>query len=246
MNVADILGIVSICGGVILFFLGNKKANESSNLSKYVAMDSINVSSIPFGIPVVFSGTVTADQPLTSPVSQKLCIYYEYTLEREVEHKDNNGNTSWQWQQVGSPEKQSVPFYLQDQHGKVLIKPENCEVNGIYKTQQFLQPGTIQHGSSLGMKLFSSVLKIANATSGNGNRERVTEYMIATGSSLNVFGLVTMEGEQKFMQKTNEYPLVLSPLSKEQLVGAEKKNAYILYAMTIALIILGLFLILRG
>jgi E3 Ubiquitin ligase len=241
MSVANILGIVATSGGAILFFLGIRKNSESNALSKYVPADSIN--SIPFGIPVVVSGKVTADKPLTSPVTKALCVYYEYILEKEVEHKDTNGNSSWEWKQLGSPEKQTIPFYLQDQHGKVLIKPENCEVNGIYQTQQFLQPGTIQNTNTIG-NILSSIIKGPAKT--NHDRERVTEYLIETGSTLNAFGTLTMEGVQKFLQKTTTYPLVLSPLSKDQLVGAEKRNAYILYAMAVALIILGLFLILRG
>jgi E3 Ubiquitin ligase len=242
MSVANILGIVATSGGVILFFLGIRKNNESNTLSKYVPADTIN--SIPFGIPVVVTGQVTADQPLISPVTKKTCVYYEYTLEKEVEHKDNNGNTSWRWQQMGSPEKQTTPFYLQNQSGKILIKPENCEVNGIYKTQQFLQPGTIQDNTSLSMKLLTSVIKAADTAA--GNRERITEYLIETGATLNAFGTATMEGNQKFMQRTNTYPLVLSPLSKDQLVGEEKKFAYILYALAAGLTLVGLFLILRG
>jgi E3 Ubiquitin ligase len=244
MSIAVVLGIVSsVCGGV-LFFFGIRETNESTMLSKYVPADNIN--GIPFGIPVVASGTVVADQPLTSPVTQKHCVYYEYYLEREEEHKDNNGNTTWEWKQTGNPEKQTIPFYLQDQSGKILIKPANCEVNGIYKTQQFLQPGTIQNGNSTGIKILSSILKFANPPRDNGGRERVTEYMIETGATINAFGIVTMEGEQKFMQKTTVYPLVLSPLSKEQLVGAEKKIAFILYALAIALLALGIFLIVKA
>jgi len=242
MSIANILGIVAAGGGGILIFFGYQKTNESNTLSKYVPADDIN--SIPFGVPVVINGTVTADQPLTSPVTQKSCVYYEYILEREEESKDSKGNSTWTWRRIGSPEKQSIPFYLQAQTSKILIKPAGCEVNGIYQTQQFLQPGTIQNTNSTGMKILSSIIKIANAT--GGNRERVTEYMIATGSTLNAFGILTMEGEQKFIQKTNEYPLVLSPLSKDQLVGAEKKTAYILYALTLGLLIIGLFLFLRG
>ena len=239
MGAATIFGIVSTCGGIVLFYLGLKKKNESNTLSKYVPTDSI--TSIPFGIPVMITGTVTADQPLTSPITQKPCVYFEYVLERETKSTDSKGNASWSWQRVGAPELQKIPFYLQDQHGKILIKPDGCEVNGIFHTEQLLQPGTIQNAQSLSMKILSSAIHIAN--NAQGNRERVTEDTILTGSTINIFGILTMEGVQKFLQKTNDYPLILSPLSKEQLVGSENKTAYTFYSLALALIVIGLFLI---
>ena len=238
MSIETILGIVVIIAGAVLFSLSNRKANESNTLSKYVPMDNIN--SIPFDIPVVVNGTVIADQPLTSPATQKSCVYFRYILEREEEKKDNNG--IWEWKHVGSPELQTIPFYLQDQTGKILIKPQGCEVNSIYRTQQFLQPGTIQNMSS-SLNILADAFQFSNPA--KGNRERVTEDTIFTGATLNVFGILTMEGDQKFFQKTNAYPLILSPLSKNQLVGSEKKNAFISYGLAIAIILIGIFLTLQ-
>jgi len=238
MGITAILGLVMACGGGLVAFLGIRKTNESNTLSRYVPAD--NIQGIPIGIPVVATGTVAADQPLTSPVTQKPCVYFEYILEREEETKDDRGNSSWQWRRVGSAEKQTIPFYLQDKSGKVLVKPDNCEVNDIFQTQQFLQPGTIQNTQSTGMKILAAAIQLTSNL--NRNRERVTEYMIATGSNLNVFGTIIMEGEQKFFQKTTDYPLVLSPLSKDQLVGSEKKAAYIYLGLGIALVLLGVFL----
>jgi E3 ubiquitin ligase len=239
MSIEIILGIVIFLVGFFFLFLGNRKTNESNNLSRYVPADSI--SSIPFSVPVVANGTVTEDQPLISPVTQKPCVYFSYLLEKETETKDNNGNTSWKWEKVGQRELQTIPFYLEDKTGKILVKPDGCEVNGIYQTQQFLQPGTVQNISSKGLRILADAFQINTTT--KGNRERVTEYAIFVGATLNVFGSAIMEGNQKFIQKTNEFPLVLSPLSKDQLVGSEKKNAYLLYGLGIILLIIGVLVL---
>jgi len=241
MSIGSLLGIIlALTGGVLVYF-GYRKTSESNNLSRYVPAENIN--SIPFEIPVVVTGTVSADQPLLSPVTKKPCVYYDYILERETEKKDDKGNTSWEWQTVGAPEKQTEPFYLQDTSGKLLIKPENCEVNSIYRTQQFLEPGTIDNAKSTGMKILSAALNISNTL--KGNRERVTEHTIFTGSTLTVFGILTMEGDQKFIQKTQAYPLVLSPLSKAQLISSEKKVAYVFYGLAMILFVVGAILLYR-
>jgi hypothetical protein len=240
MSLGEILGfIIALASGTFLY-IGFRKTGESNNLSRYVPADTIN--SIPFEVPVVITGTVTADQPLISPVTKKTCVYYEYILEKETERKDNKGMTSWEWEAVGSPERQAMPFYLQDTSGKILIKPEDCEVTGIYRTQQFLQPGTVLNVKSTGMKILEAALDMTNPV--QGNRERVTENTIFTGSALNVFGILTMEGEQKFIQQTQDYPMVLSPLSKDQLVKSERKNAYLFYALAAGLLIIGMIIIL--
>ncbi len=242
MSFGILLGIALAITSAIMIYFGSRKTSESNNLSRFVPVDSL--TGIPFGMPVVATGTVSADQPLISPVTQKPCVYYDYILEREVETTDDKGNTTWKWQTVGSPEHQSIPFYLQDTKGsKVLIKPENCEVNGIYRTQQFLQPGTIDNAKSTGMKILAAAIQMTNIAS--KNRERVTEKTIFTGSTLNVFGELIMEGEQKFFEKTNDYPLVLSPLSKDQLVSSERKSAYLFYGLAAILLIVSLILFVK-
>lgn len=240
MNIEAILGATIIIVGIIIFYLGSRKARESGNLSKYVPVDDIK--SIPFEVPVVVDGTVAADQPLISPVTKKPCVYYDYILEKETEIKDSNGNTSWEWKQVGSSQKETIPFYLQDQRDKILVKPDNCEVNGIFKTQQFLQIGTIDNSLSKDLKLLADAFQFSTNTVEKGNRERVTEYTIFTGANLNVFGLLSMEGDQKFFQKINDYPLVLSPLTKDQLIGSEKKTVFIYYALAVVLVVFGILL----
>lgn len=240
MNFGEILGIVLALASGILTYVGWRKTNESHTLSRYVPADTIN--SIPFEVPVVITGTVNADQPLISPVTKKPCVYYKYTLEREEETKTKAGNSVWEWKQVGSVQLQTTPFYLQDTSGKILIKPDNCEVHGIYRTQQFLEPGTIQNVST-GLKALAEAFQFDNLNLNvEGNRERVTEDTIFTGATINIFGILAMEGEQKIIQSTKEYPLVLSPLSKEQLVNSEKKSAYFFYAIAALLLIVGLII----
>lgn len=244
MSITMVLGIVVVIVGFVCFYVARRKTTESNTISRFVPMD--NIAGIPFGIPVVVNGTVSVEQPLQSPVTNKPCVYFAYTLEKETEIKDRSGNTSWEWKQVGSSQLQTIPFYLQDQSGKILIKPENCEVNGIYKTQQFLQPGTVQALPS-GFKMLADAFQFTTPNNTiQGDRERVTEYAILTGSQLNAFGIVTLEGEQKFIEKTNDYPLILSTLSKNQLTGSEKKAAYMYYGFGITLLLLGFFLAFYG
>lgn len=237
-NNVDVLifGIIFAGIGVVFIYLGIRKSNESNKLAHYIPADNIN--SIPFGIPVVANGTVTADQPLISPVTKKPCVYFSYILERETEQKDDKGMISWKWEKVGNPELQTIPFYLEDSTGRLLVQPANCEVNGLYKTEQFLQQGTIQNSVLKGIELLANAFQFGNPE--KGNRERVSETTIFTGSKLNIFGIATMEGSQKFIQQNNTYPLILSPLSKDQIVGSERNNSYLYYAFGAIFVLVGL------
>jgi len=73
-----------------------------------------------------------------------------------------------------------------------------------------------------------------------GNRERITESTIFIGTMLNIFVIDIMEGSQKFIQQNKMYPLILTQLSKDQLVTYERKNAYLFYAFGAIFIIVGL------
>jgi len=99
--------------------------------------------------------------------------------------------------ELANLKKQTIPFYLQDKSGKMLIKPEGCEVNDIFPDATISPTGHYPEPLS-GLKLLADAFQFN--TTQKGNRERVTESMIATGSSLNVFGIATLEGEQKFLQ----------------------------------------------
>ncbi len=238
---ATIIGIIVLCGSGILGFFGMKKSRESGVLANYVKADSI--AAIPNGGPVWAHGIVATQTPLQSPITQKPCVYYRYTIEREVKVQNSNGGYSVQWQAVGASQMQHIPFLLQDASGSVNVVTDGCEVEGISYTEQFLNPGTIFPGGGTqgNETLLSTVASVAGALS--GNRERAKEYAIFVGTELNVFGFSGVEGAQKALMKQDSFPLILSTKTKEKLIGSEKRISYLLFVLALVLCAAGVYLL---
>ena len=62
-------------------------------------------------------------QPLTSPLTQVPCYYYEVKVERKVKRDDRET-----WEETHK-ERAEVPFYLQDETGYIFVNPDKTEYN---------------------------------------------------------------------------------------------------------------------
>jgi hypothetical protein len=80
----------------------------------------IPVRSVPMGL-VHVSGKSTGGAPLTSPITQVLCYYYEVKVEKRVKRGDKE-----EWESAGS-EKAEVPLYVEDATGRILVNPQRAE-----------------------------------------------------------------------------------------------------------------------
>jgi hypothetical protein len=118
-RISPIIPIALVVVGLILFLVGFFKYREYRVLAD---TPQIPIRSVSMGLSHV-AGTSTGGQPLTSPLTQVPCYYYEVKVERKVK-KDNQET----WEQTHK-ERAEVPFYLQDETGKILVNPQQAEYN---------------------------------------------------------------------------------------------------------------------
>jgi hypothetical protein len=88
---------------------------------------------------VELSGCAITEQPLTSYLAELECVHYSWSIEEHWEktvlesYKDSNGKTQWRtrtesgWETIDSG-GESIPFFLQDDHGKILVHPEGADL----------------------------------------------------------------------------------------------------------------------
>ncbi len=105
--------------GVILFIVGFVKYRKFRLLAD---TPRVPIRSVAMGLSHV-AGTSVGGQPLTSPLTQVPCYYFEVTVEKKVK-KDNQDT----WERRHH-EKAEVPFYIQDETGTILVNPQNAEYN---------------------------------------------------------------------------------------------------------------------
>src|SRR5208282_4386957 len=105
--------------GVILFIFGFVKYREYRVLAD---TPQIPIRSVSMGLSHV-AGTSTGGQPLTSPLTQVPCYYYEVKVEKQV--KRDNQET---WEETHK-DRAEIPFYVQDETGYILVNPQYAEYN---------------------------------------------------------------------------------------------------------------------
>jgi len=84
---------------------------------------------------VEVKGTAETDQPLTSYLAACRCVHYAWSVEehwqRTVTYTDSKGNTRTRtesgWTTVASG-GEMIPFYLKDDLGAILVRPEGAEI----------------------------------------------------------------------------------------------------------------------
>jgi hypothetical protein len=105
--------------GLILFIFGFVKYREYRVLAD---TPRVPIRSVSMGLSHV-AGTSTGGQPLTSPLTQVPCYYFEVRVEKKVK-KDNQET----WEETHR-DRAEVPFHLQDETGKIMVNPQNAEYN---------------------------------------------------------------------------------------------------------------------
>ena len=118
-HISAIIPVALVVFGVILFLVGFWKYREYRLLAD---TPQVPIRSVSMGLSHV-AGTSTGGQPLTSPLTQVPCYYYEVKVEKKV--KRDNQET---WEETHK-ERAEVPFYLQDETGKILVNPQSAEYN---------------------------------------------------------------------------------------------------------------------
>ncbi|MFN8495674.1 MAG: GIDE domain-containing protein [Caldilineaceae bacterium] len=227
--------------GTLFFYLGHRFANRSSIFQLYIPVDTI--AKIPFGVPIVVKGTIESEQPLTAPLSHKPCVYYHYIVEQQVKEYDRSGTIRIVWKPAGTPLDHRIPFLLQDQSGSTIIRPDNARLDAPVVTETLANPLDLTLSANQNPSFLGQTLQAASAIFGVQNRIR--ETILPIGATVNVFGILSLEGSERFLQTTNQFPLAITTLSKEQLTQSEKVKSYFCYGLAIAIFFLGIYFLLN-
>jgi hypothetical protein len=232
-----LFGLLAFVAAGLFAYLGTKQRGEFDRIKTYVPVDTIKT--IPQEIPVIIRGKVIAETPLTAPLSQKPCIFYRYELQKQETVQEGTG-TKTVWKTV-STDEQRIPFYLKDNSGQILIKPDGSHIDGVYTTEKMLEPGTLDNPELQKHPLLASVVNIA--VNIGKPQERAYETAIFTETELTVFGILSLEGEELFFQNTPYYPMILTTKSREQMIAQEGKTSTSYYLLAVALFVIGIILL---
>ncbi len=168
--------IVGFILGVVLFFFGfglfsQKRLIENTPTSK--------IGSIAMG-PAEVYGKAVSLKSIKAPITNHDCVYYHYIVE---EHVGSGKSSHWE---VLKEDESSTNFYVQDKTGKVLVDPREAVVD----IPQDYYTGI--GGWSSVPPLIKNFAKRYDINLGNflgmTNQMRFTEFYIAPGDMIYVFG----------------------------------------------------------
>lgn len=179
------LGAGGFGGGLVAFFWGlrcyqRKRLMQNTPTSK--------VEAVALGLAEL-CGRAVPHESMTSPIEQLPCVYWRY----KVEELRSTGKSS-SWVTIDSDERR-LPFYLEDDTGKILVVPvqatidipkDLCEQTPSLGLGQGFSACTVAFAEQRGIELEGMFTK----------SKRFTEWMIAPGDSLFVFGPVMARGNQ--------------------------------------------------
>jgi len=169
------MALVGALGGVALFFRGFRML-QYKRLILNTPFSKIRSASIGL---VEVSGMPTGPQTIAAAITGEPCYYYRAR--------------AWQWVRSGSDKKweqvldesSSVPFFLEDSTGKVLISPQGADLDVHRNFTDELQASRFGQGSLIP----DSIRKfVAQRGLLSGDKIRLEERIIKPGHPLFVYG----------------------------------------------------------
>jgi hypothetical protein len=169
------LAVIGALAGVYLFYRGFRLLQRKRLI---LNTPSSKIRSAAMGL-VEINGLALGPYTLTAPITGVSCYYFH--------------STAWQWQQRGknsqwvkvAEERLHVPFFLDDNTGRVLVDPQGAEMD-IHR----------DFHDEFGTSLFSSTLEIPPSISGflvrhgvsTDKKIKVEEYCIKPKNCLFILG----------------------------------------------------------
>lgn len=176
-------------------------------------------------------GKSVCENPLTSELAQKECVYYSMRITREYDEDywetDSEGRRTRRTRRGSdtvASNVRSTPFYVQDNTGKIMVNPEGC-LAVAEKAMSRFEPGERRTGR---LKIGTFFLDFGGISPLSGGRRtigyRYEEEIIPTGRDLYVLGEATDKSGEVQISKPEDKKkkFIVSLKSEEQLVKSAK------------------------
>ena len=156
-------------------------------------------------VELIGHGELMPGTPIVGPLTGTTCTWYDYKVEKKVEHYDSKGGRRTSWQTIRSGTSDEL-FFLKDDTGECVIDPEGAEVTPS-KTD-------VWYGSSADWSLMAPTRRGGIFHSG---RYRYTEKRMQPADPLYAIGLFkSVGGAQELPNTQEEVKALLNQWKKNQ------------------------------
>ncbi len=240
--------IAMIGVGAVLFFTSFK---SQKHLRMIEDIPRSKIRSLAMGLVEVHGKVAAGKKLLQTPFSKKDCVYYKFEVK---EYRRSGKSTRWVTIKKGS---QGVPFYAEDDTGKVLVDPTGADVTTDVE-HTYYQRGTLFNVVAPILSLLekggatvdTAALRLENI---DGKRKftfarvgdrKYYEYFLYPGEDLYVLGTAT-PGKQVTIKKGDEEKVfIIADKSEADVLKSQKWRTWGGFALGAILLIGGLILLL--
>ncbi len=117
--------LLGLAVGLFLFLNGFQALRRRRTMQN---TPTSKIRSVAMGRVEVYGAIVPFQEITQAPISGTTCVYFDYRIEERHEYKDEHGNLKESWQEIDSG-KWSVPFFVQDDTGKILVDPKGAQID---------------------------------------------------------------------------------------------------------------------
>ncbi len=221
----------------------SRLAEDSASIAKELGAGS-------FRQTVKIRGKIVCETPLLAELSHTPCVSYRFSVTREYEEvlweKDAQGNSiqrTHRKSEVVATNEVSIPFWLEDGTGKILVQPEHAKIERI-KSHASFQPATMS-GNALGVGSF--VLNLGGSLGGTLGY-RYEEHCLPLDRELTVVAEAGDEGGQLALRRpeAKDAPFLVTTRSFQELARGNKTMVAILQGVSIGLAAVAVLIFLLG
>lgn len=239
-----VVGVILLVVAIVLFFVQKSQANKAFSIQSAQAVTAGELKTMAQAIAddigggnwreyVKVWGTVKCDRPLQSPLKSSDCVFHKTTVtweyEEQVTKTDSEGKRTTETEkstETLSSERQSVPFWIQDESGMVQVDPDRADLETIDVVNDF-QPNQ-PRGGILSYGSFS--LDVSPYSRHSGRRTlgyRYQEAVLPVERKALVVGMVSDHTGELIIQKPlkSDKKFLISLKNDEALTQDAKQGA---------------------
>lgn len=201
-------------------------------------------------------GVIECEAPLGAPLSGTPCVAYTLTVQREYEEKvtstDSEGRKTTRVQrgsEVMERNENKVDFWIRDDTGRVIVHPEEAELDLVQSKEQYQPVENHSRGTELDFGLFK--FKVPAGSGGTGRHTlgyKVTEEVLETGIHVYVLGCASDYNGQPAItvHPKNSSRFMISRRTERELANSAASLSRNLYFAAAGTGMLGVLLLLLG
>ncbi|WP_372371069.1 E3 ubiquitin ligase family protein [Candidatus Uabimicrobium sp. HlEnr_7] len=204
---------------------------------------------------VEVKGKIVCEKPLIGELSKRECVYYDTKVTHEYEEtykeRDSNGNSVTRRRRssdVMTKDTRHIPFYLEDETGKILIEGEGADMDTVQVVNK-LERHPRNNNLAMGNMVLDLARVITNQSRNRTIGYRLKESIVPLDKKLYILGEVSSNDKTLSIRKpvASGSPFIISTKSEEQLIRSQQSTAkwmaiiaYVFFIASATLILIAL------